>query len=120
MPREPRSITKRRFKHWQRTRKAMVEKIGTEALNDAQKLKAKVEEIFKEFDKDGSRGIDENELRQGMKELGITLNDEEVKTMLKDADSDDDGFIQLEEFETVVQAQVSTWKKSQSKICSIL
>ena len=60
----------------------MVEKIGTEALNDAQKLKAKVEEIFKEFDKDGSRGIDENELRQGMKELGITLNDEEVKTML--------------------------------------
>ena len=55
-----------------------------------------------------------------MKELGITLNDNEVKTMLKDADADNDGFIQLEEFESVVQEQVSLWKKSQSKVCAIL
>ena len=45
MPREPRSITKRRFKHWQRTRKAMVQKIGTNALNDAEQLNSKIEEI---------------------------------------------------------------------------
>ena len=61
----------------------MVEKIGQEAMNDVEKLKEKIGGIFQEFDKDGSRGIDEIELRQGMKELGITLNDNEVKTMLK-------------------------------------
>ena len=51
----------------------MVEKIGQEAMNDVEKLKEKIGGIFQEFDKDGSRGIDEIELRQGMKELGITL-----------------------------------------------
>ena len=62
----------------------------------------RIKEIFQEFDKDQSRGIDEAELKAGMLAMGIKLTDAETKQMLGDADEDNDGYIQLEEFETVV------------------
>ena len=101
MPREHRSTTKRKFQQWKRSRKGLIDKIGKDVLPDTEKLKNKIKAIFEEFDKDQSRGIDEAELKAGMLSMGIKLTDAETKQMLGDADEDNDGFIQLEEFEVV-------------------
>ncbi len=53
--------------------------------------------------------------------MGIKLTDAETKQMLGDADDDNDGFIQLSEFETVVMDQVNKWiKANKSRMCNIL
>ena len=86
-------------------------------------MKEKIEAIFTEFDLDGDGGIDENELRQGMAALGVTLNDEEVNKLLTDADADGDGSIQVGEFEAVVREQIELYEdslKPKAKVCSIL
>eukprot|EP00943_MAST-04B_sp_MAST-4B-sp1_P007177 g7177.t1 len=117
MPREHRSTTKRKFQQWKKSRKGLIDKIGRDVLPDT----AKIKEIFQEFDKDQSRGIDEAELKAGMLAMGIKLSDAETKQMLGDADEDDDGYIQLEEFETVVMDQVNKWvKANKSTMCNIL
>ena len=41
MPREHRSTTKRKFQQWQKSRKGLIDKIGQDALQDKEKLKAK-------------------------------------------------------------------------------
>jgi Ca2+-binding EF-hand superfamily protein len=122
MPREHRSTVKRKFKHWQKTRQAMVDKIGADVMAaQDEKLSAKIAEIFNLFDDDGDGGIDEQELKKGMLALGVTLSQDEVKTMLVDADSDGDGFIQLAEFEEVVRTQVKMWENAKkSMMCDIL
>ena len=121
MPRDHRSTTKRKFQQWKRSRKGLIDKIGKDVLPDTEKLKNKIKAIFEEFDKDQSRGIDEAELKAGMLSMGIKLTDAETKQMLGDADEDNDGFIQLEEFEVVVMDQVNKWiNANKSMTCNIL
>ena len=100
----------------------MVDKIGADVMAaQDEKLSAKIAEIFNLFDDDGDGGIDQQELKKGMNALGVTLSEEEVKTMLVDADADGDGFIQLAEFEEVVRNQVRLWENAKkSKLCDIL
>lgn len=100
----------------------MVDKIGADVMAaQDEKLSAKIAEIFNLFDDDGDGGIDEQELKKGMLALGVTLSQDEVKTMLVDADSDGDGFIQLAEFEEVVRTQVKMWENAKkSMMCDIL
>lgn len=119
-----RAVLKLKFKHWQKTRKGLVDKVGKDVMADKEgKLKVKIQAIFTEFDLDGDGGIDENELRQGMAALGVTLNDDEVRKLLTDADADGDGSIQVEEFEAVVREQIELYEdslKPKAKTCSIL
>lgn len=57
-----------------------------------------IREAFKVFDKDGSGRISAGELRYVMTTLGEKLTDEEVSDMIREADQDGDGEINLEEF----------------------
>lgn len=55
-------------------------------------------EAFKVFDKDGNGFISAAELRHVMTSLGEKLTDEEVDAMMKEADTDGDGQVDIEEF----------------------
>mmetsp|Transcript_32035 Transcript_32035/g.51456 ORF Transcript_32035/g.51456 Transcript_32035/m.51456 type:complete len:159 (+) Transcript_32035:27-503(+) len=61
-----------------------------------------IEKAFKVFDK-GNRGkIGPNELREIMLGLGEDLSDEQLNIMIKEIDSDGDGYVTLEDFKTVM------------------
>jgi len=57
-----------------------------------------IREAFKVFDKDGNGFISAAELRHVMTHLGEKLTDEEVDEMIREADIDNDGQINYEEF----------------------
>merc|ERR1712166_1674720 len=58
--------------------------------------------LCKVVDKDGSGCIDEKELKAFMKKSGCSVSKKELKQMLKDADTDNDGRVNFEEFVKVV------------------
>ena len=53
---------------------------------------------FKVFDKDGNGKISHTELKQVMDDLGENMTEKEIDTMIKDADTDDDGMVNYQEF----------------------
>ncbi|KAK5089441.1 Mitochondrial group I intron splicing factor ccm1 [Exophiala xenobiotica] len=53
---------------------------------------------FNVFDKDGSGTISASELRDVMKSLGENLTDAEIDEMIREADKDNNGTIDYEEF----------------------
>ena len=55
-------------------------------------------EAFKVFDKDGSGTISHAELKQVMEDLGENMTEQEIDNMIKDADTDDDGMVNYQEF----------------------
>lgn len=57
-----------------------------------------IQEAFKVFDKDGNGYISAAELRHVMTSLGEKLTEEEVDEMIREADIDQDGQINYEEF----------------------
>ncbi|ORZ01536.1 hypothetical protein BCR43DRAFT_181949 [Syncephalastrum racemosum] len=57
-----------------------------------------IQEAFKVFDKDGNGYISAAELRHVMTSLGEKLSEEEVDEMIREADIDQDGQINYEEF----------------------
>jgi len=59
---------------------------------------ADIKEAFKVFDKDNNGFISASELRQVMINLGEKLTDEEINEMIREADNDDDGQVNYEEF----------------------
>ncbi|OSX77546.1 hypothetical protein BU14_0144s0010 [Porphyra umbilicalis] len=59
---------------------------------------AEILEAFKVFDKDNSGKISADELRQVMNNLGEKLSDEEVNEMIREADTNGDGEIDVKEF----------------------
>lgn len=61
-----------------------------------------IREAFRVFDKDGNGFISAAELRHIMTNLGEKLTDEEVDEMIKEADVDNDGQINYEEFVTMM------------------
>jgi calmodulin len=60
---------------------------------------------FKVFDKEGNGLISVTELRHIMVTLGDQLNEDEVDELLREADSDGDGFINYEEFIRTLMAR---------------
>eukprot|EP00179_Madagascaria_erythrocladioides_P003260 CAMPEP_0198310662 /NCGR_PEP_ID=MMETSP1450-20131203/2658_1 /TAXON_ID=753684 ORGANISM="Madagascaria erythrocladiodes, Strain CCMP3234" /NCGR_SAMPLE_ID=MMETSP1450 /ASSEMBLY_ACC=CAM_ASM_001115 /LENGTH=150 /DNA_ID=CAMNT_0044013505 /DNA_START=104 /DNA_END=556 /DNA_ORIENTATION=+ len=59
---------------------------------------AEIREAFNVFDKNGDGKISADELRQIMAKLGENLSDEEVNQMIREADTNNDGVIDYEEF----------------------
>ncbi|NWS31296.1 CALMS protein, partial [Phainopepla nitens] len=57
-----------------------------------------IREAFRVFDKDGNGYISAAELRHVMTNLGEKLTDEEVDEMIKEADCNNDGQVNYEEF----------------------
>ncbi|GFQ04168.1 calmodulin [Phtheirospermum japonicum] len=64
-----------------------------------------LKEAFRVFDKDQNGFISVAELRHVMTNLGENLTDEEVDEMICEADVDDDGQINYEEFVKVMMAK---------------
>ncbi|PXF47369.1 Calmodulin [Gracilariopsis chorda] len=63
-----------------------------------QDSEAEIIEAFKVFDKDNSGKISADELRQVMNNLGERLSDAEVEEMIREADTNGDGEIDIAEF----------------------
>ena len=62
-------------------------------------------EAFKIFDKDGSGVISAAELRHVMTTLGERLTEEEADEMIREADIDNDGFINYHEFVKIMMSK---------------
>lgn len=62
-------------------------------------------EAFKIFDRDGNGFIDHNELKSVMAKLGEVLTDSQISQMMKEADTDQDGKINFEEFTRMMSKQ---------------
>jgi len=66
------------------------------------KISANFEEemkmAFKMFDKDENGYIEKDELKQMMAKLGEKLTDGEIDEMMKEADTDNDGRVNYNEF----------------------
>jgi Ca2+-binding EF-hand superfamily protein len=115
MPREHRSIAKKRYRSWKKARQGIVSSI--ENINDELKLKSQIEQLFVNMDVDESQGIDANELRIGMKGIGIELSDVQANELLNEADADGDGFVDYNEFEFVIMNQIMCYKRDQAPLC---
>lgn len=68
-------------------------------------IEEEMKEAFKVFDKDGDGFITASELRQVMANLGENLTDTEVADMIREADLDNDGKVNFEEFHTMMMAK---------------
>lgn len=67
-----------------------------------------IQEAFKVFDKDGNGYISAAELRHVMTSLGEKLTEEEVDEMIREADIDQDGQINYEEFVKMMVSHTSS------------
>ena len=56
------------------------------------------------FDRDGNGLIDRDELKLVMQELGEKLSEEDIDEMIEEADTNNDGFIDYEEFARYMSA----------------
>ena len=56
------------------------------------------------FDRDGNGLIDRSELKLVMQELGEKLSEEDIDEMIEEADTNNDGFIDYEEFARYMSA----------------
>jgi Ca2+-binding EF-hand superfamily protein len=65
-----------------------------------------ITEAFNLFDKDGSKTIDVNELRDALKVLGINMNLSHTKELMEKADKDGSGTIELNEFKALMAEKI--------------
>ena len=62
-------------------------------------------EAFRKFDRDGNGKISSYELKYVMKMKGMELNDQEIQTLIQEADTDGDGYIDYQEFARIMMEQ---------------
>jgi len=79
-------------------RQAKLDKKKALSKNLDDEKKNKMEEIFKQLDKDQSGFIDAAELKQMVEQLGGKITDDEAKQAVAECDDNGDGKISLEEF----------------------
>ncbi|KAF7827575.1 putative calcium-binding protein CML25 [Senna tora] len=68
------------------------------SVHSRAQLTAELEEVFKKFDVNGDGKICSSELGSILGSLGQQATPEELQNMIREVDSDGDGFISLEEF----------------------
>lgn len=76
--------------------KSKIRAQGTRPLSNAQI--DQLREVFRHFDADGSGSIDVNELGAVFQAMGQTLSQEELESLMKQADDDGSGEMEFEEF----------------------
>ena len=64
-----------------------MEKLG-DTVDNPQQLNAQAEKFFNEMDSDGNGKIDDKELKSSFEQLGLTLTNKEIKSMIYEADQD--------------------------------
>ncbi|KAK3578507.1 hypothetical protein CHS0354_007759 [Potamilus streckersoni] len=68
-------------------------------------MEEEIKEAFKVLDKDGDGFLNTAELRRVMIDIGEKLTDMEVNQMIEEADADEDGQINYEEFVAVLMGK---------------
>lgn len=71
---------------------------------------AKISEIFDLFDKNLDGGVDSKELRFILNSLEIYPNHDELSSMMQEADSDNKGFINEDDFKYIIAKQKVDYK----------
>lgn len=66
--------------------------------NFIEKHQIKLIDFFNKFDKDGSMSVSRDEFREGILELGIRFNQEEIDQLINELDPDGDGEINYRYF----------------------
>ena len=73
------------------------------------KVKEKVVELFKHYDKDNNGYLDQQEIKTAIKEmnehlelLGLELTDDDIQGMINRSDKNSDGKISIEEFVNLI------------------
>eukprot|EP01045_Picozoa_sp_COSAG04_P025492 COSAG04_NODE_3354_length_2900_cov_14.029275_2_plen_771_part_01 len=67
-------------------------------LVESEKRQIRVLRLFHRFDEDDSGGLEPEEFRRAMLELGVMLDDDELEHMMDEMDNDGDGYINALEF----------------------
>jgi len=70
--------------------------------NERNDMSEDLRNAFRVFDANGDGRISVEELRHVMVNLGDPLTDEEVDEMMREADKDNDGYVDIEEFVTMM------------------
>ncbi|XP_019172988.1 PREDICTED: probable calcium-binding protein CML25 [Ipomoea nil] len=70
----------------------------TSSFNSRARLEEELEQVFNKFDVNSDGKISWSELGSIMGSLGHVATEEELKAMIREVDSDGDGFIDLREF----------------------
>lgn len=64
-------------------------------------LPSDLERAFRDIDKDNSGGVDREEFREAMRNLGVPMGVSEVEALFKYYDEDQNGFLDVEEFKAL-------------------
>merc|ERR1712010_59531 len=81
-------------------KQALMAKIGH--FSNQEELAARAQEVFLEFDTDGSGKIDTAELKAALAQLGQSVKEEELLKMIAEIDEDGDGLIDPDEWRHLV------------------
>ena len=68
--------------------------------------RSKLKEIFDKFDLDGSGSVSTSEMKNMIQQLDLKLSDDDIAKLMRDADPDQSGQIDFEEFVTVMAGQM--------------
>nr|DAD33878.1 TPA_asm: hypothetical protein HUJ06_012729 [Nelumbo nucifera] len=74
----------------------MSKKSGSSVALDAEK-REEIERVFRRFNVNGDKKISSKELGDVLRALGIEVSTDEVKRVMEEVDTDDNGFIDLKE-----------------------
>ena len=73
-------------------------KVFTKILEEADKKHANLLHLFHRFDTDDSGGLEPEEFRHAMMEIGLVLGEGELQQVMDEMDTDGDGYVSTKEF----------------------
>merc|ERR1712167_373795 len=110
----------RQARAWEKSRSAVIEKIGVDLIKNDSAVKNRAREVFKEIDTDGNGQIDDAEQNSAMEKMGVTLTKKELDDMMTEADEDGDHLIDIDEFVALISAEVKRYNRARSKFCVVM